>query len=54
MTNTAHEEAFFSVQDGGLGLSRECLWLTMKVAKLIKFSRHVDNLLNAACFTIIP
>ena len=47
MIKTALKKAFRSVQDSGLGLSRECLWLTMKVAKLNNTIDHVVNLLNA-------
>ena len=44
---SALEKAFSSVQDGGLGLSRDIIWLTMKVAKLNDTTDHVDSLLNA-------
>jgi diketogulonate reductase-like aldo/keto reductase len=48
MIKSALEKAFRSVQDGGLGLFRECLWSTSKVAKLNKNTLHVDNLLSNA------
>ena len=40
---SALKKAFSSVQDGGLGLSRDIIWLTMKVAKLNDTTDHVDS-----------
>jgi hypothetical protein len=53
MIKTALKKAFRFVQDGGLGLSRECLWLTMKVAKLNNTTDNVDNLLITGYFDLM-
>ena len=43
------QNAFSSVLEDALGLSKECIWLTMKVANINNTTStdHVENILNA-------